>query len=351
MGAKTLKLTLKNFRGIKEGSLEFKRVNIMIGGNNSGKTTVLESLFLAPNPLRYVPYGVSKSAVGVLNDVHSTLNSAANISLFHGYTGDLASITMSHESGTVSTEFHTQGDRIEVLIKEGERCYRAGYLVKSSNVESAEHQLLVKGAGYIDKDPRTFYSEVIGESLYFHPCLMKHAWEYFQRQWVDYRASGLTAKVAKEVSEGVAGEYDDLLLEPFVGGAYTLYVRDRQGRGIRLGDLGTGAQVFATLLLLYESSRPRMLLIDDIESHMNPALLMRITSWFMSILRDTMLCVSTHSLETAKLIAGALEDYEPQIKLLDLHEGVLRARDFSLEEVEELEKIGIDVRVGKGVLI
>jgi predicted ATP-dependent endonuclease of OLD family len=94
-----------------------------------------------------------------------------------------------------------------------------------------------------------------------------------------------------------------------------------------------------------------MLLIDDIESHMNPALLMRITSWFMEILRDTMLFVSTHSLEVAKLVAGALEDYKPQIKLLDLREGVLKAHDFSLEDVEELEKAGVDVRMGKGVLI
>jgi len=346
MDIQTLKLTLKDFRGIKEGSLEFKRVNIVMGGNNSGKTTVLESLFLAPNPLRYVPYGVDKSAVGVLNDIHSTLGSSASISLLHGYTSDLASITISHELGTVSTEFRVQGDRIGISIRGGERSYSVGYLYKSSNHEDAFPFI-----GEIGKSPRTFYSEVVGNSLYFHPCLMKHAWEYFQYRWVDYRASGLTAKVAKEVSEGVAGEYDDLLLEPFIGGAYALYVRDKQGRGIRLGDLGTGAQVFATLLLLYESSRPRMLLIDDIESHMNPSLLMRITSWFMEILRDTMLFVSTHSLEVAKLVAGALDDYKPQIKLLDLHEGVLKVHDFSLEDVEELEKAGVDVRMGKGVLI
>jgi predicted ATP-dependent endonuclease of OLD family len=46
----TLKLIFKNFRGIREGSIDLKNLNILIGGNNSGKTTVLEGLFLIPNP-------------------------------------------------------------------------------------------------------------------------------------------------------------------------------------------------------------------------------------------------------------------------------------------------------------
>ncbi|MCU4139656.1 MAG: ATPase/GTPase [Methanophagales archaeon] len=53
-----MKLSIRNFRGIKKGEIDFKDLNILIGGNNSGKTTVLESLFLVPNPLRYVPYGI-----------------------------------------------------------------------------------------------------------------------------------------------------------------------------------------------------------------------------------------------------------------------------------------------------
>ena len=40
-------LFLKNFRGIKSGRLEdFAQVNILVGPNNSGKTTILEALYL-----------------------------------------------------------------------------------------------------------------------------------------------------------------------------------------------------------------------------------------------------------------------------------------------------------------
>jgi len=50
------KLSIKNFRGIEKGELELAPLTILLGGNNSGKSSILEALFLAPNPFRYVPY-------------------------------------------------------------------------------------------------------------------------------------------------------------------------------------------------------------------------------------------------------------------------------------------------------
>jgi AAA15 family ATPase/GTPase len=44
-------ITIKNFRGIKELTIDdFKQVNLFVGANNSGKTSVLEALFIALNP-------------------------------------------------------------------------------------------------------------------------------------------------------------------------------------------------------------------------------------------------------------------------------------------------------------
>ena len=48
MGDKMIeKLVTHHFRGIKEGVLEnFGKVNLLIGLNNSGKTSILETLYL-----------------------------------------------------------------------------------------------------------------------------------------------------------------------------------------------------------------------------------------------------------------------------------------------------------------
>lgn len=71
------KLRIKNFRGIKEGEIELAPLTILLGGNNSGKTTILEALFLAPNPFREVPYviGGSQIAAAVVHAMHETLSS------------------------------------------------------------------------------------------------------------------------------------------------------------------------------------------------------------------------------------------------------------------------------------
>jgi hypothetical protein len=91
------------------------------------------------------------------------------------------------------------------------------------------------------------------------------------------------------------------------------------------------------MMLLYEFVKPKMLLVDDLESHMNPSLLMHVASWFGEVLQEgTKLVISTHSLEVAKFIAGSLEDYGPKIALVTLRGDVMSSRGFSVEEIEEL---------------
>jgi len=338
-----MRLSIRNFRGIKEGEIDFKDLNILIGGNNSGKTTVLESLFLVPNPLRYVPYvehNVNEIAVSILSSSHSTLGEAYTF-LFHEYTSNTATITCPN----VTVEFQRTENSIRVYIMTGkDNKHHVGSLdLSGSRVEI--HRL--------PRDVESHIAKEIGETFYFHPSLMKHIWEYFKHHWAEFRGVGLPAKVAKRISEGISEEYDDLLLEPFAGGSQTIYVRRaKDAKGIRLGDMGHGSQIFVTLLLLYEFKKPKILMLDDIEAHINPSLLMHIVSWFRDILDEgTKIIISTHSIEVTKFISGVLDEYEPQITLLSLHDGILNAKNLSLEEIEDLEKAGIDVRMGEGVLI
>lgn len=359
-----MKLELKNFRGIKEGFIELKNLNILIGSNNSGKTTVLESLFLVPNPLRYVPYGVNETAIGVLSSLHSTLGSEAFIFLLHYYSCEPASISCIDHPFETKVMFQKAGGWIEVYLEENLETFCLGKLDGSSKMydvpsailkaekDKTSEKLLRTTVQTMNMSPRNYISKNLGEALYFHSSLMKSMWEYLRYHWVELRNIGLTSKVAKKISEGVSDEYDDLLLEPFIGNQQTIYVRTKDGRGIRLGDLGDGVQVLVTLMLLYEFIKPKILLIDDIESHMNPSLLVHTTLWFEDILKNnTRLVVSTHSLEAAKFIADVLEEHEPQITLLALRNGILSSKNLSLEEVENLEKEGIDIRTSKGILI
>ncbi len=52
-----IELKIENFKGIVKGELKLPKVSVILGGNNTGKTTILEALFLAPDPFRQTPYG------------------------------------------------------------------------------------------------------------------------------------------------------------------------------------------------------------------------------------------------------------------------------------------------------
>jgi predicted ATP-dependent endonuclease of OLD family len=352
-----LTLELENFRGVKKGSIELGDLNILLGGNNSGKTTILESLFLAPNPLRNV---FGRPAITVLNSLHSTLGSEAHISFFHNYSGEIAHIICADES-KIEIKFQRVGKWIEVRIVANGVTYLLGELLASGKDYGLQRPVkrervseggLIMREDFADTNPEDFVSKEIGEALYFHPQLMKDIWEYFKDRWGEYRGQGLPTKIAKKISEGVAGDYDDLLLEPFIGGQMALSMRSRDGRCVRLGDVGSGVQVLTTLMLLYESIKPKMMLIDDVESHMNPSLLMHTTRWFSDILGSgTRLVISTHSLEEAEFIAETLEEQRPEIILLALREGILSTKHLTLEELKEVEKAGIDPRMAEGVLL
>ena len=184
-----MKLSIRNFRGIKEGEIDFKNLNILIGGNNSGKTTVLESLFLIPNPFRYVPYGINVEAVSILSSLHSTLGEAYAF-LLHEYTSNTATITCSN----VTVEFQRTENSIRVYIKTGKK-HHVGSLDLSGSIEK------IHG---LPRDVESYIAKEIGETFYFHPSLMKSIWEYFRHHWVELRGIGLPAKVAKRISEGIS---------------------------------------------------------------------------------------------------------------------------------------------------
>jgi Predicted ATP-binding protein involved in virulence len=106
------KLRLENFRGVVEGEIELDRLTILVGPNNSGKTTILEALFLAPNPFRAVPY-FPMTAAELLAAYHRALNEMGYTFLVNKYTAEKAVI------GVDGTEiiFHKVGPHLKRLRK------------------------------------------------------------------------------------------------------------------------------------------------------------------------------------------------------------------------------------------
>jgi len=327
------RLRLENFKGVVEGEVELDKLTILVGPNNSGKTTILEALFLAPNPFRLVPYYPS-TAIKLLQEYHKTLSEEGYTFLFNKYIAKNMVIKVDDQALLFTKDF-------EARI----RIYMNNLLVGNSSF-----------LGYLYPDGKvSFEPDVVNvlftdNTLIFSTKLVKFAHEYLQNKWIEILNTGVPALIAKDVSRFVSEEYWNISAEPFIAGSMTFYVLLADGTRIRLGDLGAGVHLYIVNRLLYEHYSPDVVLWDDLETHFNPRLLSHITEWFADLVEEgKQVIVSTHSLEVVEKIISYVND--ATVLLTSLRDGKLRVRKVKPDELEEWAKAGIDPRFAEVFLL
>jgi len=352
-------LEIENFRGIKSGNLELSPITILLGPNNSSKSTILEALFLAPNPFRKVPYfftgpglnprvslNFPDKALNAIYFLHKTLNYTGYTFLLHNYDSDCASITCKENGEAYSLRFYNVEPQIYV--------HTNATTTRSSQVDirgttipyfGLIHSNNLRADSVYDRRP------LIKETLLISPDLTKAAYRYFEQQWQMIINKKITRKVAQYASKFTRDTYRDFTMEPVIGGQLDIHAYLDDGRRIRLGDLGQGIQSYIISRILYEIVRPETLLWDDIESHLNPRILIHIADWFSELLKiGKQVILSTHSLDATKVIAGVNEE-NARIYLTSLEESMLKTERLTLREVEDLQKAGIDARTAEAFLL
>jgi hypothetical protein len=326
-------LRLRNFKGVVEGEAELDKLTILVGPNNSGKTTILEALFLAPNPLRQVPY-VPTTAVQLLLEYHKTLSETGYTFLLNKYIANNMVIKVDDRE-LLFTKINGSGIAVKVtyLSQSGETgILDLGYLRPDGNVEVRSNV------------------QIADNTLLLSTKLAKFAHEYLQRRWIEILNTRAPALISREVSRFVSEEYVNVTAEPFTAGSMTFYVMLADGTRIRLSDLGAGVHLYVVNRLLYEHYRPDVVLWDDLETHFNPRLLTHVAEWFADLVEEgKQVIVSTHSLEVVETLTAFVED--AAVLLTSLRDGKLKVRKLGPKELEEWAKAGIDPRYAEALLL
>ena len=336
-------LKIKNLKGIKEGVLDLFPLTILIGSNNSGKTTILEALFLAPNPFRKVPYVPHYSAVKVLHSLHKTLEDQGFAFLLYRYNAEEALIDCNINGENYFLKFikkdqylYVSTNRtLKIFFEKGKQIDHFGYL------------------SLFNYETKPLYtSPIIESSLLISSNLLKAGFNYLKENWVSIINMGICRKIAEECSFFSSEKYKDITIEPFLGGKLSVYAYLEDGTRIRLGDLGEGIQSYIIARILYEVEKPSMILWDDIESHFNPKILLKISDWFADLIDEgKQIILTTHSLEAAKIVCSTVDPEKTRILLLNLEKNVLNKKELTLEELKNFLKSGIDVRVTGSMLL
>ncbi len=341
------KIWINNFRGIKKGEVSLSPLTVLLGANNSGKTTILEALFLAPNPFRKVPYYEKRyeRAVEIVHSLHETLDSKGYTFLLHNYTTKEAEIEFDINGNKYLLQFIRDDPYIYVHTNEEKEDHRR--ITINGKERKIFGRMQRSTASIKIYDPNLF----IENTLLISANLTRAGYRYLKVNWASIINLGICRKVAEETSILSRDKYKDITIEPFLGGELSIYAYLEDGRRIRLGDLGEGIQNYMLARILYEVEKPNILLWDDVESHFNPRMILSVAEWFTDLLEGgKQIILTTHSIEAAKMIASLNED-KARICLISLKNGVLKAKAHTLKEVEELLEAGIDMRMAEPLLL
>ncbi len=321
-------INLTDFKGIRkcEKPIELSKFNLLIGPNNSGKTSILEALYLSINPwISPWPFNKTEDRAKMIlfNKIHSGW-----ISLIYRYYG------LSKLESTLNV-----GSRISVLIGSHDAiCFIDGkeltdfkslsgalrnlYIIKSDDE-------LADCIAYIPSDNR-FLSRLI-------ELITK------KENWFKVQKTDVHSKIVKDfVSKVVSDDFTDVTIQfsemvvrrEIKPGGSTAYIDVR--------DLGDGVERFLAVGLWLEALNPKMVLWDDLEASAHPALISQIIRWLGE--HDWQVVATTHSLDVLHEFVLAEPEDARVIQLKKSKNDVLSYKVLSLKEVEELFKRGLDVR-------
>ncbi len=354
-----LKSTLKfrDFKGIRAGQIDLYPLTILLGSNNSAKTTILEAIYLYQNPLRITTvYG--STPLQLIAQLHSLDSGSIDVSsIYRNYTAEEAELSWD-EYGTLG--FINGGGLHYVYYYEpGVTTYPQFTPIRVGNKDYArpwigradsQGSCLVVSPGFgCNQNPLP-----LGEPVFFSSNLIGRAFNFVHQHWISVVNSGISAEIAKDISDFSYEEFEDFTDEPFMGGRNAIYAYRKDRKRVRVGDLGAGIQDYVAVRMLYEFLKPKFILWDDAEAHLNPRVILRVAEW-LSSLKDTHVVLTTHSLELAQIMLDQFDVCErgedARAVLLALRDGELKSKTMIAKELKELKEAGVDARLAEGFLL
>ena len=341
------KIEIERFRGIKHTFIEgFKQINLFLGKNNCGKSSLLESLFLASglsNPLLLIHVnimrGYGKSRLKDLRLDFYNLDSSypIHIRVENEEKRDLKISLFEQKQDNVS--FNTDDTNILSNVEEGKYGFKFDFEINDRHFESRLH---------FDSANSTEATRIVSkhyvESLrctYLSP-------KYDFGASIQGLKNMLQNKDERFIVEGLR------LIEPrvkdFIFADKEMLVDVGLAKRIPVNMLGDGARKMVSLLTAVYDCKDGVLLVDEISNGFHYSVMCSLWKVLINaaIRNHTQLFVTTHDIDSIKgLRDAALEDYSDLVaafKLLKTPEEELKAYHYSLESLDYSINQEIEIR-------
>lgn len=306
-------IDFEEFRGIKrcKKPIKLKKFNVLIGKNNSGKSALLEALFLFPSPSIPNILGYKLETLGNLH--------GGRDSFIYGYSGN-ARIMYKVNNTSCTIKIKTSGDP-EVLFEDK----------KVDSLESIEELIQISEANlknisiYIPND-----SKIINQYA-----------DHINSMENEIVKSGKNKTVTEFVNQCIDEKYTEVLWKK-----EGLYCRKERTDGtplyIKLNDMGDGIKRATINMLLLEAQSPHIVLWDDFESASHPTLIKAQLEWLAK--KDWQVVLSTHSID----VLYQLLDIDPTgVQIIQMKKSIgdmLIHTSLTIDNLDDLMNANSDPR-------
>lgn len=339
-------LNIKNFRGVK--NLELKdllTMNIIVGDNNSGKTSILEAISLLENPdsVRNMLVNAAK------RDSNNVSKFELFLEMFPKDQDEDISIHINSIINQCENEFKIQGNLSDVIdFNDMERNFESKVFEGIVSLKQNDEELINKEI-YIqeNKQLRSSGSYSIIKMVYITPY--DHFRENSLNTTMEIIKDGDKDKIVellRKFDENIIGF--EVLPNEYMNTS-SIYVNHKKFKLMPLSSFGDGVKKVITLASAIISSKGGILLIDEIETAIYKDMIRAVFNWFVKacIEYDVQLICTTHSLEVIDSvidgIGSRLDDLACfRIESIDEYAYTTRFSGSKLKDIRTI--LGQDVR-------
>lgn len=341
------KIEIERFRGIRHASIKgFKQINLFFGKNNCGKSSLLESLFLASGlsnpllPIRVnVMRGYSKARLNDLKLDFYNLDTSRpiHIRMENEEKRDLDISLFEQSQNNVS--INADDNNILSNVQEGKYGLKFDFKVNGRHYES---QIRFDSAN--STEATSIVSDRYAESLrctYLSP-------KYDFNASIQGLKNILQNKDEHFIVEGLK------IIEPrvtdFIFADNEMLVDIGLAKRIPINMMGDGARKIVSLLTAVYDCKDGALLVDEISNGFHYSVMCSLWKVLINaaVRNNTQLFVTTHDNDSIKGLRNAalneFDDIVAAFKLLKTSDDELKAYHYSLESLDYSINQEIEVR-------
>jgi len=357
--------SITNFRMFKDISLfNFKRINLIAGKNNTGKTSLLESIYIhggALNPALTINVegfrGITSWAAKRSYLSHDPVSPWDN--LFHNLDNNKIIEFISYDSDNEieKTKIYIQKDPIPEIddypdptLKSGDSVSLiAGTLVNTITVENESYGKILKSylrfdEGGMKKIPP--FKE-IPMQLVFHAARLRLSSKVDTDRFSQLQIDG-NKDIVIDAIKIIDDKIGNMIIST-IGDMPSLYVDIGLDKYIPLLASGEGMVRIVQILLEMNEASNGIILIDEIENGFHHSILPKVWDMIyrLSELFNVQVFATTHSIETIKAahdVYSKKDDYAFKLYRLENINDKINAISYEKDELEAAIELELEVR-------